>query len=99
MPTDGLWFQFVTAEGDFSRAPKGTSHAISTLRAHTRGREMTAIVELGHSCPLATDGEIAAKSARRRAWARLSQDAAALDRLDALASQFARVDASAAIAS
>jgi hypothetical protein len=49
--------------------------------------------------PLATDGEISAKSARRRAWARLSQDAAALDRLDALASQFARVDASAAIAS
>jgi ribosomal protein L17 len=91
MPTDGLWFQFVS---DFSRAPKGTSHAISTLRAHTRGREMTAIVE-----PLATDGEISAKSARRRAWARLSQDAAALDRLDALASQFARVDASAAIAS
>jgi len=75
-------------------------------------------MELDHPCPSATDGEIAAinlESARRRAWARFTQDARlpgvaeaildeerlaaqflsdlnALDRLDALASQFARVD-------
>jgi tetratricopeptide (TPR) repeat protein len=79
---------------------------------------VTAIVELDHPCPSATDGEIAAinlEGARRGAWARFAQDARlpgvaeavvdkerlaaqflgdldALDRLDALASQFARVD-------
>jgi len=38
---------------------------------------MTALVELDHRCPLATDGEIAAvnlESARRRTWARFAQD-------------------------
>jgi len=79
---------------------------------------MTALVELDHPGPSATDGEIAAinlESARCGAWARFAQDARlpgvaeavvdkerlaaqflgdldALDRLDALASQFARVD-------
>jgi tetratricopeptide (TPR) repeat protein len=79
---------------------------------------MSAMIDTGHPCPPATDGEIAAinlESARRRAWARFAQDARvagvaeavvdterlaaqflgdldALDRLDALASQFARVD-------
>jgi tetratricopeptide (TPR) repeat protein len=73
---------------------------------------------VGHRCPAATDGEIAAtnlESARRRAWGRFAEDARrsgaaeavveserltaqflgdpdALDRLDAVASQFARVD-------
>jgi tetratricopeptide (TPR) repeat protein len=75
-------------------------------------------VEIDQACPSATDGEIAAinlESARRRAWARFTQDPRlpgvaeavvdkerlaaqflgdldALDRLEALASQFARVD-------
>src|SRR5262249_1786743 len=79
---------------------------------------MRAIIELDNSCPLATNGEIAAinlESARRRAWARFTQDSGlpgaaeavvdkerlaaqfignldALDRLDTLASEFARVD-------
>jgi tetratricopeptide (TPR) repeat protein len=79
---------------------------------------MTAVAELDHACPSATDGEIAAinlESARRRAWARFTQDARspgvsealvdmerlraqflgdldALDRLETLALQFARVD-------
>src|SRR5882672_5283067 len=79
---------------------------------------MTSIADVGHPCPAATDGEIAAinlTSARRRALVRFAQDARlpgvaeavvdkerlaaqflgdldALDRLDALASQFARVD-------
>jgi tetratricopeptide (TPR) repeat protein len=79
---------------------------------------VTATVELDHSCPPATDGEIAAinlASARRRAWARFAQDPRlpgvaeaivdnerlaaqflgdldAFDRLEALASQFARAD-------
>jgi tetratricopeptide (TPR) repeat protein len=38
---------------------------------------VTALVELDHHCPSATDGEIAAinlESARRRAWARFAQD-------------------------
>lgn len=77
-------------------------------------------VEVDDPCPSATDGEIAAinlESARRRAWARFTQDPRlpgaaeavvdkerlaaqflsdldALDRLEALASQFARVDCS-----
>ena len=81
---------------------------------------MSAIVDLDHPCPVATDGEIAEinlESARRGAWARFAQDARlsgiveavveherlaaqflgdldALDRLDALASQFAGVDGS-----
>jgi hypothetical protein len=79
---------------------------------------MSAMIDIGHPCPPATDGEIAAinlESARRRAWTRFVQDphrasvaeeivdkerlAAqflgdldALDRLEALASDFARVD-------
>jgi hypothetical protein len=79
---------------------------------------MTAFVELDHSRPSATDGEIAAinlESARRGAWARFAQDPQlpgvaeeivdserlasqflgdldVLDRLDVLASQFARAD-------
>ena len=79
---------------------------------------MTAVVELDHRCPSATDGEIAAinlESARHRAWARFTQDARlpgvveaivdqerlaaqflgdldALDRLEALASQFASME-------
>jgi len=79
---------------------------------------VSAIADLDDRSPSATDGEIAAinlESARRRAWARFTQDARlpgvaeaivdeerlaaqflsdldALDRLDALASQFARVD-------
>src|SRR5882672_11306168 len=79
---------------------------------------MTSIADVGHPCPAATDGEIAAinlTSARRRALVRFAQDARlpgvaeavvdkerlaaqflsdldALDRLDALASQFALVD-------
>ena len=79
---------------------------------------MTALLELGHTWPYATDGEIAAinlDSARRRAWDRFAQDPRrpgvaeeivdkerlvaqflgdvhALDRLDALAAQFAGVD-------
>jgi hypothetical protein len=77
-------------------------------------------MELDPPCPSATDGEIAAinlESARRRAWARFTQDPRlpgvaeavvdherlaaqflgdldALDRLEALAAQFARVDES-----
>jgi len=79
---------------------------------------MTAFVELDHSGPSATDGEIAAinlESARRGAWARFARDARlpgaaeaivdqerlaaqflgdldSLDRLEGLATQFARVD-------
>jgi len=79
---------------------------------------VTAIVEPDLACPPATDGEIAAinlESARRRAWARFTQDPSlpgaaeavvdherlalqflgeldALDRLEALAPEFARVD-------
>src|SRR5262245_12899658 len=79
---------------------------------------MSTLVDPDHTCPPATDGEIAAinlESARRSAWARFADDARlpgvaeavvdkerlaaqflgaldALDRLDALASQFARVD-------
>jgi tetratricopeptide (TPR) repeat protein len=79
---------------------------------------MTVVAEPDHACPSATDGEIAVinlESARRRAWARFTQDARspgvaealvdmerlraqflgdldALDRLEALALQFARVD-------
>jgi tetratricopeptide (TPR) repeat protein len=81
---------------------------------------MSTTMELDPPCPSATDGEIAAinlESARRRAWARFTQDARlpgvaeavvdherlaaqflgdleALDRLEALAAQFARVDES-----
>ena len=79
---------------------------------------MTAVVELDHPGPSATDGEIAAinlESVRRGAWARFAQDPRlpgvaeaivdnerlasqflgdldVLDRLDVLASQFARAD-------
>ena len=79
---------------------------------------MTAFVELDHSRPSATDGEIAAinlESARRGAWVRFTQDPRlpgvaeeivdserlasqflgdldVLDRLDLLASKFARAD-------
>jgi len=79
---------------------------------------MTIVAELDHTCPFATDGEIAAinlESACRRAWTRFTQDARtpgvaealvdmerlraqflgdldALDRLEALALQFACVD-------
>src|SRR5262249_60342489 len=78
---------------------------------------MSTLVDPDHTCPPATDGEIAAinlESARRSAWARFADDArlpgvaeavvdkkrlaaqflralVALDRLDALASQFSRV--------
>ena len=79
---------------------------------------MSSIIEPNQSCPSATNGEIAAinlESARRRAWARFTQDArlpgvveaivdqerlaaqflgdlGALDRLEALASQFASME-------
>ena len=79
---------------------------------------MTALAELGHPDPSATDGEIAAinlESVRRGAWARFAQDPRlpgvaeeivdserlasqflgdldVLDRLDLLASKFARAD-------
>src|SRR5262249_19934997 len=48
------------------------------LEATFRGREVTAIMVLDPSAPVATDGEIATinlESARRRAWARFAQDA------------------------